>query len=240
VPFALNFQRFNFGAVSLRFAQKGRAPSWLIHTGTHGDESGVNDSVQRFLEQSGDLLPDFLWVPEVSPSAVALGTRKNCWDHDVNRMFQDNSDDPEVMANLKLIKNTGFQVAIFFHEDLDRESEFYVYDSFGIRGDRDLSEMFGAMKHFGVTPFDGIDDPKCPGFSSRITDGYHSEVEDEARRAKFPNGDGTAMDYFGRKCLAGLRRLTPECPGKAKQAVKDRVAAEFFEYMIRWWYGEKR
>lgn len=237
MPFDLKFQRFNLGPVSLRFAQKGRAPSWLIHTGTHGDESGVNDSVQRFLEQSGDRLPDWLWVPEVSPSAVHKKTRRNHWGHDVNRHFQDNSRDPEVVANLALIKDMGFQVAIFFHEDPDCESEFYVYDSFGARENPGLSKMFDAMRRFGVTPFDGIDDPKCPEFSSRITAGYHSELEDRARRERFPDGDGTAMDYFGRKCLAGLRRLTPECPGKAKQAVKNLVAAEFFEYMIQWWRG---
>src|SRR3989344_8617189 len=84
---------------------KGSHPKLLIHSGTHGDEYEVIDLVEKYIRRYEAKLPDFIFVPKVSPSAVAAKTRKNSQNADINRTFSTNSIDPEVRENIKILKD---------------------------------------------------------------------------------------------------------------------------------------
>lgn len=219
----MDILKFAHGEVTLRYVQKGECPLWLIHTGTHGDESGVIDSVRKYLEVNWNKMPDFLWVIEVSPSAVELETRKNKYGHDLNRCFRDGADDPEFSANLALLSGRQFADFISVHEDPDHFNTFYCYDSYDAQNDSRLWDFFNKIFARGIHGFTGVDDPNDPVLRNDIKNGYRF-LEQEIE-------DGTTFDYFYRiGCVRG-RRLNPEVPGLASQETKDFVVKAFFDYL---------
>lgn len=223
---------FPYGEVTLQCVKKGDQPKWLIHTGTHGDEAGVIGSVEKYLESHWDEMPDFVWVREVSPSAVELGTRKNKYGHDLNRMFKGQPEaitDPEARANLALLDGWQFEVFISVHEDPTHYNAFYCYDSHDARADARFEEFFEKIFAHGVHAYTGVDDPADPALGNHIQDGYCSS----GREAE----DGTTFDYLYRIARVCGRRLNPEIPGAAKQETKDFIVSAFFDYLLRWWKG---
>ncbi len=91
------------GETKLKYFIKGSNPRLLIHSGTHGDEWGVIEPVKLAVKKYEDQLPDFVFVPEVSPSAVMNRTRVNSGSVDLNRSFTEGTNESEVLANMKII-----------------------------------------------------------------------------------------------------------------------------------------
>ena len=201
----------------MRVIKKGNKTRWLIHTGTHGDEFEVIDLVKKYIEKNKSRLPDFLWIPEVSPSAVALKTRKNIRGLDVNRNFFDDCDDAEVESNLKIIKNKKFEIFISFHEDLTTD-KFYLYDSEDFSKSSALKNLYQKIADLGVEFYDGLDDPNLGNI---VKNGY--VIEDSK--------DGQISVYIYKNKIAN-RVLIPEIPGKASPATKDKIVECLFEYLL--------
>jgi hypothetical protein len=229
----LEVKKFTSGAVTLEYVQKGEQPRWLIHTGTHGDEAGVIESVRRFLESSWEKMPNFLWVMAASPAAVRLGTRANQDGHDLNRMFFKGAADPEAQANLALLRRHTFEVFISVHEDTDRHHECYLYDSDDKRDS--LQRFWARLASQGISAFTGIDDPRDPALGNQIQDGYHSLVEEQKAGRASGDEESFATEYLQRIGRVTGRRLNPEIPGQADQPTKDFIVSTFFEYLLDWW-----
>ncbi|HYE59580.1 MAG TPA: hypothetical protein VEA18_00140, partial [Candidatus Kapabacteria bacterium] len=148
----------HYQGLALEYREKGENPSWLIYSGTHGDEAGVISSIETVLSSEEKNFPSFLWVPMVSPSAVANGTRNNARGVNVNRDFFDHSTEPEVQANISLIRGKVFEYFIDIHEDPSTEL-FYLYDSWNIPDNPMMQHLFRTIQNTGVGLYDGIDDP---------------------------------------------------------------------------------
>ncbi len=227
--------------VRLIYWQKGGDPKLLVAAGTHGDEYGVIKHVHAYLLAHEAKLPDFVWIPMVSPSAVRRKTRKNVRNLDVNRMFHDDRKDmePEVLVNLALAEGGGFSHFISFHEDynpLYKFSNFYVYDT----GDRNHSEELRlfreaarrALDGSGISLLTGYDDTHDPDLWNFVKEGYFSE--------QWPSGAfgrnrfvGEAHSYFVHKGMASLG-LNPEIPQNASPEVKAKLVAIIFEHCLKW------
>lgn len=213
----------------LRYYTHGNNPRLLVHSGTHGNERGVISSVERYLTSHAEAMPEFIFVPEVSPSAVAKRTRKNAAGRDVNRMFTDVSPDLEVRANQAIIHNHWFDLFLSFHEDPERTNEWYLFDTNDYADSASIRDLFAAATDAGITPYSGPDGT-IDG-TVLIRNGYFSE--------QWPGGgftrerlSGQAPIYAVRKGIA-KRGLTLEIPGLAPQDVKDKLVAIIFEHLLR-------
>lgn len=211
--------------VALIYIQKGQ-PTLLIHSGTHGDESDVIVSIEKYLREHADLMPDFLWIPEVSPSAVRAGTRKNERGVDVNRVFDANSIEPEVLANIALTRGKLFDLFLDIHEDPTTDA-FYMYDSIDARGAKEMRELFSRVKALGVPLYNGLDDEDL---GLHVADGY--VVCNDSYASQDKGTPHTSWNYLREHGMVKRRYLTPEIPGKAPQSVKDAIVAAVFQYLI--------
>ena len=119
---------FNKNLGTINYFQKGKSPKLLLMSGTHGDEYGVIQPLKNIIDKYSEKLPDFIFIPEFSPTAVKLKTRRNKFNHDVNRNFFENTDDPEAKTVMNIVANFNFKMGISFHEDIEYDS-FYMYDS---------------------------------------------------------------------------------------------------------------
>ena len=87
----------------MKSIQKGTDTKLLILSGMHGDESDVVVHVSGFVSTQAESLPDFVYIPTVSPSAIAQKTRQNYLGHDINRCFVDPIQDPEALQVINRI-----------------------------------------------------------------------------------------------------------------------------------------
>ncbi len=212
--------------VTLRYYTHRENPRWLIHSGTHGNERGVIAPVREFLRAHAKDMPGFVFVPEVSPSAVTKGSRWNAAGNDVNRMFADTSPDAEVRANLALMHTGTFDLFLSFHEDTDRMWEWYIYDTDDTPKDAGTRNLFAAAADIGVAPYSGSDGTADGAVT--IRDGYFSERWEGggfAREALV----GQATIYAVRSGIA-KRAITLEIPGLAPQDVKRKLVAIIFQH----------
>jgi hypothetical protein len=201
---------------------KGEKPALLVLSGTHGDEYHCIRSVKKYLEIYEDQLPDFLFIPFVSPTAVKQKTRVNELGFDTNRKYFDNSNDPEVIANIHIIKKYKFDLCVDFHEDPDQDS-FYTYDSGGIEKQY-LDSMFRRIKKEHVGLMTGYDDPADPGLGFYFKDGYKNCSINECAR-----GD---IWKWGLEEKVFKRIINPEIPVKVNHEVKDNVVKIIFEDVL--------
>ncbi|MFA6603260.1 MAG: hypothetical protein WCT10_00290 [Patescibacteria group bacterium] len=210
----------------LRYLQQGEEPVWLIHTGTHGDEQAVIDSVGRYLRSRAGVLPDLIWVPETSPSAVARGTRLNARDVNLNRVFYDDAEEPEVRANLRLLAGRSFRHFLSAHEDLTTD-KFYLYEQDDNSATPEFARLYAGLAALGIGLYEGLDDDD-PVLGNDIKRGYFF-----SRTSRRPNGvlDGTVEGYVGFNRLASGKIITAEVPGRLPQEKKDAVVALLFEYL---------
>lgn len=203
----------------------GDDPKLLIHTGTHGDEWEVIGLVESYLRNNEKRLPDFLYVPEVSPSAVAKGTRNNWANRDMNRSFYAHLDDPEVLANIKILKNRKFDLMISFHEDHEFENEYYVYDV-GRDGKENKLVLSHnqLLKERGICLMNRVDSPDDPDLGYLFVDGYK----------KFEHKDNLDHGIAGWILDTKIAEeyLMPEIPMKAKIETKKMIVDTFFEEVV--------
>jgi hypothetical protein len=192
----------------IAYHQKGNFPKLIIHSGTHGDEYHVIAPLKRVVARLYNELPDFIYVPEVSPSAVALKTRINGRKNDLNRVFWQANDDPEIVANKQIIAPASGAIAITFHHDIGHndagENTYYMYDSAKL-SEQQLSWLQESLKAVKIPLLNGVDDPYDEDLSTHFVDGYVS-IQSQ------PTFEGTFIDDWARYHSHVSRMLTVEVP----------------------------
>lgn len=200
----------------------GDNPQILIDSGTHGDESEIIPMVGSCIEKYLDRLPNFLYVPKVSSTALALGTRKNKDGVDLNRNFMDQTQIQEAIDYMELVKPHHFQAVYSFHEDLSQKN-FYMYDSFDLQGTRELQKFKDELLSLGVGLFTGIDDPDDPILRYQIEEGYHHYLTFRT--------DGTSTSWMAKNGIVE-RIMEPEIPGKVSKEKKAQMVDAVFRHFI--------
>ena len=206
------------------YFQQGNNPKLLLLSGTHGDEYEVIDLVNELINKNQDLLPDFIFIPKVSPSAVKLKTRKNQLGNDTNRKFYNHTDDPEAKTVMEIVSNYNFDLGVSFHEDWERHS-FYMYDSAKMNY-YTLSRFKIALKEIGVRLYSGIDDTSDVTLGNAIKRGYFVIPGSSKRVIHGDFWDWSLTNGFVK------RLLYPEIPGKASVQTKKQLVEIIFNYLI--------
>lgn len=201
---------------------RGNHPKFLILSGTHGDELEVTDCVTRYLDTHQSNVPDYVYIPELSPSAVRLKTRRNMYNHDLNREFIHNPTDPEVITAMNILEPFSFSLCIAFHEDPDRRTSFYMYDSHRLATVQ-LRVYRNLISQTGAKLFTGIDDPEDRKLSLLVEKGYVSTPI-----------LGTTETGFSMRWLImdhkASRVFNPEIPSKANILLKQQLVDKMFEF----------
>jgi len=212
------------------YYQKGSNPKLLLQSGTHGDEFDVIDLVTHYIQTNQHTLPDFMYVPQVSPSAVKRKTRYNKNKSDINRIFFDSSHDEEVQKNIELLKNHTFDLCVSFHED-PVETNFYLYDC-GYTHDKplEINGFFKKLTDKGVSLLNGYDDVADPALGYLFKNGYkfftNSSEKDEGMISAW---------LLGRKISKWC--MIPEIPGLLPKNKKQLIVTIFFEEVIQKFIG---
>lgn len=205
---------------------KGDNPTLLIHCGTHGDEFESIDIVKKCVEKYENKLPDFIFVPVVSPSAVKNKTRLNENGFDLNRIFFSDSKEPEVVENIKVLNGYKFDLFVSFHED-PMSDEYYIYDS-GYKTEE--SEAIKAhnqkLKKLGVNLLNGIDDTEDIDLGYEFKDGYKKFIE---TKEDLNNGMITVWSMLEKDIQTCL---TPETPGLLDFKKKELIVDTFFKDVL--------
>ena len=213
------------GRTQIPYFTKGESPTLLIHSGTHGDEYGVISSVRLAVAKYEAQLPDFIFVPVVSPSAVAARKRVNMDGLDLNRSFFDGSRVSEIEANLSIARDYKFDLMVTFHEDSFWKSTFYLYDVNRSVGEGMAWKKFKAeIEALGLNLLNGSDDPNDPTLDYIFEEGYHYISEKGYLGGSF---DAWAI----RNGVIG-GALVPEIPGKLIQEKKNKVVDLFFRRFL--------
>lgn len=201
---------------------RGAKPKLLILSGTHGDEPEVDTCVTRYIDTHQAELPDYVYIPKLSPSAAELKTRRNKYGNDLNREFIHNPTDPEVIVAMKILEPFSFSLCIAFHEDPDRRTSFYMYDTDHMSDDLLLTYQNTIIKA-GVKLFTGIDDPADNKLALHVEKGYiHTPMIGS-------EGTGFSMRWLITNHKA-KRVFNPEIPGRASIDLKQRLVDSIFEY----------
>ena len=208
----------------MEYLQQGKNPKLLILSGTHGDEYEVIESVKKSIKHYKKNLPSFMFIPEVSPSAVKLGTRENINMVDLNRSFFENTKEQEAKDVIKLLSKYKFETCLTFHEDVD-ENRFYMYDSENIEDTNTLKSLRKKIKDLGVQLYSGVDDPDDPVLSYEIVEGYKS-----VRPKDYPANSGLFDEWAFQAGIVN-RIIYIEVPGKLTLLAKDKLVDAFFD----WW-----
>lgn len=214
------------GSIQNRFLLKGRAPELEIDCGMHGDEKGVIPLVEAAIFAHLSELPDTLYIPEMSPSAVMQGTRLNAQGDDINRSFLDDSRDSEAQLVMDVLRNYKFKKTVSFHED--RDDFCYVYDAGGesLEGTSALENMRSQMQSLGVELLDGIDDPADATLGNLFSRGYkHFPVETQ-------KGDSGLSGSWLLSHGVTEKALTVEIPMHLDADVKEKLVDIFFKSLI--------
>lgn len=192
----------------------------MIDSGTHGDEYEVIPIVKTCIEKYLDKLPDLLFVPEVSPSAVAMRRRRNKDGVDLNRSFMDQTPIEEAQNYMDLIGKYKLETLFSFHEDVTNE-DFYMYDSFDLRGTEELLKFKKELLGQGIGLYSGLDDPD-PALRYQIEEGYcHFKIRD----------DGTSSYWMAEKGVI-QRIMEIEVPGKLSLEKKYFIVDAVFRHFV--------
>jgi hypothetical protein len=201
---------------------KGKNPRLLIHSGTHGDEHEVIDLVRACIHKYEQVLPDLLFVPYVSPSAVSLKKRHNSRGFDLNRQFFANTREPEVVENIRLLSQFKFDLFVSFHEDPE-STQYYIYDSGHNEVETQIIKDHNfILKKSGISLLNGVDDPNDPHLGFEFKDGYRRFNESVPTTFS-----GTASEYA--MLAHGVKTcLIPEIPGRLNTFQKEFIVESFF------------
>jgi succinylglutamate desuccinylase len=204
------------------FTQENASTKLLLASGLHGDESSVIEPLQQFIEQNSHKMPNFLFIPEVSPSAVQLRRRHNGLYHDLNRIFEMGVEDPEELLAKKIVmKEAPYDLVVTFHEDTEYK-ETYFYDLGEKFYELHLQEWRNAVKNIGIELLNGLDD-EDNALRKVFVDGYH--YEEDAQE------DGMFEHWVLHEHL-GERNLTIEIPTSASLDQKKQLIELYFEHLI--------
>jgi predicted deacylase len=213
-------------SAGLSFLQKGTSPQVLVLSGMHGDEHAVVPIVQHYIETHFDVLPDFVYLPTVSPSAYTAKTRMNMYGHDINREFKKTSTDPEARMCMEFLRQFTFERSLDFHEDTGRESSFYFYDT-GEFSETSLTHIRKSVLTTGATLHHGIDDPDDPTLGCQVLEGYvpkssFSDIEDF----------GFSTTWMVKNNIT-RRAFTFEIPGKTHESLKSALIEQIYTLFLK-------
>lgn len=200
-------------------------PKLLILSGMHGDEYEVIDCVKEYLKKNKESLPNYLYVAEVSPSAVARRKRRNIFGHDVNRQFFDTPTDPEVKSLMEILTPHHFNFSLNFHEDPDLASTFYLYDSGKLSEDQ-LLQLRSQVIENGAGLHTGKDDPLDANLGFHVEKGYISTPYEV-----LPQDAGFSWIWFAKRGIT-KRSIDIEIPGKASTELKHSLVATIFSFFL--------
>lgn len=192
----------------------------LILSGMHGDESDVIGCVKTYISEH--TLPEYEYISEVSPTAVARKTRRNQWNHDVNRQFFNPPTDPEVISFMQKVSEKHFDLCINFHEDPDLASTFYMYDS-GTLSEDVLLTLRSTIIEYGAGLHSGKDDPMDANLGFHIEKGYISTPYDI-----MPQDAGFSWVWFHNHGIT-RRDMDIEIPGRAPMELKQKLVDLIFD-----------
>ncbi len=217
------YETYTLAHTPLSFVRSHPNPTILIASGFHGDESGSIPLIEAAIDTNQRKLPPFLFVPRASPSAVALRTRINKDNMDINRCFTGEGKHPEAAAFIALLKPHAFTMALEFHEDPQMDA-FYLYD-IGVRTDMNVTDrILASVKNVGIPLFSGIDDPEDPTLGMEVEEGYIGFDEK-------PGKSDTTHGFFNKYLLAtnkATRVLTFEVHGIVPYNIKEKVVNAIF------------
>jgi hypothetical protein len=216
----------------MNYKIKGVAPSLLIITGLHGDEFEIVPLVEKIVEQYYEKLPDFVYIPAASSSALKLKTRTNETGVDLNRSFYHGTTVLEAQSLMSLLSGFHFKLVLEIHEDPlvpDPEKfdgDFYLYD---IGTDTNFvhssawARLINDITSLGIKMYNGIDDPSDSTLGHLVKDGYVHATAD-------PSGGGID-DWMICNGLAE-RVFIPEVPGKISLETKSKIIDFIFRRLI--------
>jgi len=205
---------FNHQSLSLPYYVRGTNSGLLLLSGAHGDEFEVIGSVHKSVVALDAKLPDFLYIPEVSPSSVASRTRSNYRGKDINRQFVKNTECEEAHAVMELLRQFHMDTCVSFHEDPEL-AQFYMYDS-GKFSDSERFRMQDAVRSCGVELFSGVDDPEDEYLGFEFVDGYRPHTGSDGKP------EGPLETWLIRQKIV-KRVFGVEVPGKADSKKKDAL-----------------
>jgi hypothetical protein len=209
----------------IEYVLKGQNPKLLIISGMHGNEFEVIECVKEFIYSNEKAFPDFLYIPNVSPSAVTRKTRTNMYNHDINRSFFSPPPDPEVASCIKILSQFSFDACLDFHEDPDRTREFYLYDT-GVLHMPELQQLRSEVTKSGCTLYSGLDDPTDTTLGYYIVDGYVTISIDLSE----PDTGFSSGWLLRHKVVK--RSYTLEIPGKSDVSLKKALVSTLFSFFL--------
>ena len=185
----------------------------------HGDEYGSGKLLDSLLRDKKISVPEYLYIPAVSPSAVSRQTRKNSQEHDINRQFHDDTADREAKNIMSIVSPYHFSIVIDIHEDPDRTQAFYVYDNARMTK-RELETYRTAVHQTDARLYTGIDDLEDENLGCHVEKGYYSFRSDWDEDTD--KDAGFFSKWAIRRGIAN-RVFTVEIPGKAPLKLKRQL-----------------
>ena len=100
--------------------------SIYFSAGIHGDEAAASEALVTWAEENPSLLKKI--QPMIFPCLNPWGLNNNCrFDsdgRDLNRCFH-NNDVPQIAAQMRVLHDARFDLAILLHEDFDAQG-YYI------------------------------------------------------------------------------------------------------------------
>ena len=160
-------------------------PELLVWSGVHGDEDESIPPLWLVLSEYQALLPAFLFIPAMSPSAIKAHTRRMFIGEelgpDMNRSFDLNPAPRETQLVKDFLQQHGpFERILSVHEDEDLTDHTYVYFEGEPVLRQTLQDWRDAVRLSGHQLHNGYDDPYDPTLAMWSSDGHiHHAHSDE-------------------------------------------------------------
>ena len=210
---------------SLEYYLHGAFPRVLLFSGMHGDEYESGVLLTTYLKKNSESLPDFFYIPKVSPSAVGAKTRMNAYGHDINRQFVERTTDPEARDVMTLLAPFHFDLCVDVHEDPDRTIGFYLYDSSHMTPE-ELEIYRQAIRTTDARLYTGFDDVDDENLNLYVEKGY---VSLGYERTGEMSGFSSRWLYAKNICR---RSFTVEVPGKGSTALKESLIRTVMSFLL--------
>ena len=219
----MDIQQYTSGP--LTYYQNSSRPSVLILSGMHGDEYGAGKILEQLVSNDRLIESAFLYIPQVSPSAVAAHTRENTYGHDINREFRNHAADKEALAVMDVLKRYHFTLAIDVHEDPERTKSFYIYDTGNMTKEQQTGYQ-ALIEKMGVELYTGMDDSEDKNLGCHVENGYISFRQDTVLVTT-----GFLSIWMTSETFAD-RVFTVEIPGNASSELKRDLLLTIIRFLV--------
>jgi len=129
--------------------RKPGVPSLYFSTGIHGDEAGATEGLLLWASKNTGILGEskVLIFPCLNPWGLVNNSRRDVEARDLNRCYH-NPSLPQIGAQLDLIRDRDFDLALTLHEDYDAQG-VYIYEIQTITPYWGEALMRAAARHIG-------------------------------------------------------------------------------------------